>query len=238
MAVPAQKSVTIKVRVGADPVDVMAACVSPPRPAAAGVSVNGTAGGVFSCLAAPRLIGLPARPGRQADITFTKITVPFARNAGASWRFAVYEWTPPAMARPAPPVPWLPRSYTGDNTTTGHGKAQLRKIASRSGDWPSDRTAVFTVPFHGRNLDISVVCAGAIADRLQVTMQVNGSPASELPCASWVPGQQPPGNTGFTGQRGKRYTLTFRIKAPSPFTAAAYAKRAASWTIGIYEEEF
>jgi hypothetical protein len=33
-------------------------------------------------------------------------------------------------------------------------------------------------------------------------------------------------------------TLTFRIAAPDPATAAAYAKRAASWTIAVYEEEF
>jgi hypothetical protein len=33
-------------------------------------------------------------------------------------------------------------------------------------------------------------------------------------------------------------TLTFRIQAPGPNTAASdYAKRAASWTIAIYEEQ-
>jgi hypothetical protein len=31
-------------------------------------------------------------------------------------------------------------------------------------------------------------------------------------------------------------TMTFRVQAPSSYWAAAYAKRSASWTIGIYQE--
>ena len=67
-------------------------------------------------------------------------------------------------------------------------------------------------------------------------MQVDGQPASSLQCVPWAAGEQPPGNSGFVGQDGKPATLTFRIEAPSPATAAAYAKRAASWTIAIYQE--
>jgi len=58
-----------------------------------------------------------------------------------------------------------------------------------------------------------------------------------MPCTSWAPGEQPQDSTPFGGQAGRPMTLTFRIQAPSAF-AADYAKRAASWTIAIYEEEF
>jgi hypothetical protein len=137
----------------------------------------------------------------------------------------------------APPEPRLPLSYTSYNTTTGHGMAVRRLIASRSGDWPGDRTATVTVPYRRRNLDISIVCAGAIAGRLQVSMQVDGTNAhTQMPCTSWTPGQQPPDSTGILGRTGIPMTLTFRIQAPTTFTAG-YAKRAASWTIAIYEEE-
>jgi hypothetical protein len=248
LTVPAQRSVTIKLKVGTDPVDVMDACgvqgsgtaeagVAGAGAAEAGVAVNGMNGGGFICPGTPQLIGLPVQLNREADITFTKFTAPGIRHVGTiTWYFAIYEWKPPAVARPAPPVPQLPETYIGNNTTTGHGTVQLRKIASRSGDWPADRTATFTVLFHGRNLDISAVCSGAIASRLMITMQVNGQSLSELQCVPWAAGRQPPGNSAFTGQAGRTATLTFRIEAPNPGTAAAYAKRAASWTIAVYEE--
>ena len=241
LTLPAQKSVTIKLKVGTEPVDVMDACGGGQDPGAAEalVAVNGTDSGGFICPGTPQLIGLPVRLNREADITFTEITIPGIRKVGATtWRFAVYEWKPPAVARPAPPIPQLPETYIGNNTTTGHGKVQLRKIASRSGDWPGDRTATFTVHLQDRNLDISTVCSGAIAGRLIITMQVDGLPASasRLQCVPWAAGKQPPGNTAFAGQAGRSATLTFRIEAPSPALASAYAKRAASWTIAIYQE--
>jgi len=238
MAEPAQQSRTITVRVGSYPVDVMAACDVPRSGAAVAVKVNGVTSAAVGCPGAPQLTGLSVRLGHPAHITFTKLP----RMAGvpainASWRFAVYEWKPPASARPAPPVPQLPSSYIGNDTTTGHGKALRREIASRSGDWPSDRTATFTVTYRGRNLDISVACSGAIAGRLQVTMLVDGHQAGEGPCTSWRPGDPPPDNDGFSGRTGIPDTLTFRIQAPSSYLTAAYAARAASWTISIYEEE-
>ncbi len=237
MAEPRQHSVTIKAGAASYPLDVMAACDSPGS-GSVSVTVNGAVAGVVGCTNPPQLIGLSVRPGRPADITFTRFPVSGLPAARASWWFAVYEWKPPATIKAAPPVPRLPLSYTGYNTTTGHGKALRRLIATRSGDWPSDRTATFTVRPRGRNLDIAVACSGAIADRLQVTTLIDGHGGSTLPCTSWTSGKQPPDNSGVGGRAGIPLTLTFRIQAPSPATATAYAKRAASWTIAIYEEEF
>jgi hypothetical protein len=56
-------------------------------------------------------------------------------------------------------------------------------------------------------------------------------------CKSWTPGQPPEETTSIGGRAGVPMTLTFRFLAPSPDTAAAYAKRAASWAIGVYEEQ-
>jgi len=239
MTEPARRPATIKIAAGSYPVDVMAACDTPRSVAVVEVKVNGMFASLIGCQQSPQLIGLPVRPGRQADITFSPAPVPGLRDADANWRFAAYQWKPPVTARAAPPEPRLPLSYTGYNTTTGHGKALRRLIATRSGDWPGDRTATFTLASHGRNLDISIGCAGAIAGRLQVSLQVNGTRIpGDVPCASWAPGEQPQDNGGVTGgQAGRPMTLTFRIQAPSAFTAD-YAKRAASWTIAIYEEEF
>jgi len=242
MAEPAQRSATIKIEVGSYPIDVMAGCDAPKSGAFVGVKVNGVVASYMNCQEPPQLIGLSVRPGREADITFIQGLIPGLPKVNATWQFAVYQWKPPVTARAAPPAPRLPLSYTGYNTTTGQGLALRRLIASRSGDWPADRTATFTVPYRGRNLDISIVCAGAIAGRLQLSFQVDGTEGQGremvLPCTSWTPGQQPPTSTSILGRAGIPLTLTFRIQAPSPFTAADYAKRAASWTIAIYEEEF
>jgi hypothetical protein len=233
-----QKSVSVKLKVGSYPVDVMVACggVSGRGFAAANVAVNGTDSGTFLCPVSAPLIGLPVPLDREADITFTKLTVAPLPAAGGSLRFAVYQWKPPAIARPAPPAPRLPGSYTGDNTTTGQGKVPRRLIASRSGDWPADRTFTVTVPFRGRNIDISAACSGAIAGRLTITLTDNGRALSTpLQCKSWTPGTAPPDSTTYSGRTGVSDTLTFRFQAPSP--VADYANRAASWTIAIYEEE-
>jgi hypothetical protein len=231
-----QRSAAIEVKVGSYPVDVLASCDAPGRGLLTGVDVNGANVGIATCPGTPQLIGLPARPGRQADITFVNEALRGRTTGNANWQYAVYEWQPPAVARPAPAVPRLPLTYTGYNTTTGEGMTLLSLTASRSGDWPADRTVTITVPDHGRSFDISVVCSGAIAGRLQVTMLVGGHVASQLPCTSWTPGQQPAANIGGSGRAGVPDTMTFRIQAPSSYWAAAYAKRSASWTIDIYEE--
>jgi hypothetical protein len=228
-----QRSAAIDVKVGSHPVDVMASCGAPGQDLALSVDVDGASVGFATCPGTPQLVGLPARPGRQAAITF----VSEARSVTTSWQFAVYEWIPPAaVAMPALAVPRLPDSYTGYNTTTGVGRTRLSLVASRSGQWPADRTVTITVPDHGRNFDISVACSGDIAGRLQVSVLDRGQLTDQVTCASWTPGRQPPGQISFGGQAGVPDTMTFRIQAPSSYWAAAYAKRSASWTIAIYQE--
>jgi hypothetical protein len=176
--------------------------------------------------------------GQQFPVSFTASDGTLYRRMAVttSWQFAVYEWIPPAVARPAPAVPRLPGSYTGYNTTTGVGMTRLSLIASRSGTWPADLTVTITVPDHGRNFAISLACSGDIAGRLQVSVLDRGQLTDQVACASWTPGQQPTGQISFGGRAGVPDTMTFRIQAPSSYWAAAYAKRPASWTIAIYTE--
>jgi hypothetical protein len=239
MTDPAQRSAALTVTAGSEPVDVMAACDAPKSSISIGVKVNGVLAGFISCQQAPQLMGLSVRPGEKVRITFARASSFGLPDINAGWRFAAYAWKPPATARAAPPEPRLPPSYTGANTTKGFGQAPRRLIASRSGDWPGDRTATFTVTYHrGRGIDVSVVCAGTIASRLQVSFQVDGSRGgTQVPCKSWTPGQPTEETTSVSGRAGVPITLTFRFLAPSPDTAAAYAKRAASWTIAVYEEQ-
>jgi hypothetical protein len=228
-----QRSATIDVTVGTHPVDVMASCAAPGQDLALGVDVDGASVGFATCPGTPQLVGLPARPGRQAAITF----VSEARSVTTRWQFAVYEWIPPAaVAMPVLAVPRLPGSYTGDNTADGVTTTRLSLVASRSGQWPADRTVTITVPDHGRYFAVSLACSGDIAGRLQVSVLDRGQLTDLVTCASWTPGQQPPGQITFGGRAGAPDTLTFRIQAPSSYWAADYAKRPASWTIAIYQE--
>lgn len=237
MTKPAQRSVTLTLTAGQDPLDVMSDCASHGGSAYVRVEVNGVAAGGFACRAHSQLIGLPVLPGRAARITFTRTTGGNDPDNSASWRFAVYSWTPPAVARPAPALPRLPLSYTGPNMTTGQGTALRRLVASRDGVWASQRTATFTLTFHGRSLDVSMFCTGAIASRLRVSLQVGGVPGQEMSCLPWIPGGQAQDSTSVNGTPGQQITLTFRIQAPS-YAAADYTTRVASWIVDVYEEEF
>lgn len=234
---PAQHSATLTLTVGTAPVDVMAACDAPGSGAAIVVKVNGAFASLIECQDSPQAIGLSVRPGHRAVITFIPGSASGLSVITANWRFATYAWTPPATVHAAPAVTRLPRSYTGPNTTTGHGQALRRLIASRSGDWPADRSATLTLTYRGRNLDLSIACAGAIGDRLLITMDVNGRGSETEPCMSWPLSAQAQNVFTLNGQNGKLLKLTFRIQAPSPYATAAYAKRAASWIIAAYEEQ-
>lgn len=235
MTDPTQRSAELTVTVGSAPVDVMASCDDPMDHSLIGVKVNGVVAGLISCQQTPQLLGLSVRPGQEARITFVRASSFGLPDIKTGWRFAAYAWTPPAIPRAAPAAPRLPRSYTGPHTTAGHGTAPRRLVASRSGDWPGDRTATFTLTYRGRSLDISMVCAGAIASRLQVILQVDGSRGQAVPCTSTAPGGSQSGSA-ISGRNGKPITLTLHIQAPGP-DPAAYAKRAASWTIAVYEEQ-
>ena len=229
MTDPDQRSVSLTVQAGSDPIDVMAACDAPKSNAFIDVKVNGADAGVIVCQDKPQLIGLPVRPGREAHITVYS-TSALGRPPGKKigWQLAAYTWTPSATIRPAPAAPRLPRSYPR-NTTNGQGTGPRRLLASRSGDWPGDRTGSFTVTYHGRQLDISLACAGAVGSQLQVSIRIHDS-SQELSCSHTS-------QLSTAGAAGQPVTVTFRIQAPSPYTAADYAKRAASWTIAAYDEQ-
>lgn len=236
---PAQKSATLTVRVGSDPVDVMGTCDHPAAYAYMFVKVNGTFSGMIRCQQAPQPIGLPVRPGRTAVVTFVPATGPYFRSVRADWQLAAYTWTPPATARPAPTAPRLPRSYTGPNTTTGYGNSLMKLIASRSGTWPGDHTATFSLTYHGgHELAIVAICAGVIGGRLDVSHDIDRSRAvTANPCTPAGPGDLGTDVGDVSGVDGQPITLTFHVQAPNRDFAAAYAKRAASWTIAIYEAQ-
>jgi hypothetical protein len=238
-----QKTTTLTIHVGSDPVDIMGSCDRPLAGAYLGIKINGTYAALIRCQPAPEPIALPVHPGETASITFVPAASPVFPDTHANWRVAAYAWTPPATARPAPAAPHLPQSYTGPNTTAGQGTALRKLVAIRSGTWPRDRTATFTLTFSGqRSFDISTVCAGLIGGRLEVSHQdmshqVESSWSEAVPCTPAGPGQLANGGGDLSGAGGERITLTFRLQAPSSSFAADYAKRAASWTIAIYEEQ-
>jgi hypothetical protein len=241
---PAHPSAALTLTAGSAPIDLMGSCGLPRSGALIGVEVNGKLVTVIQCQEPPQLIGLPVRPGQKIRITFasaTRLGLPGLPDVRTTWQFAAYRWQPPVTARAAPTAPRLPRSYTGPNTTAGHGTVLRKLVAIRSGTWPGDRTATFAFTVHShRSFEISTVCAGAIGGRLQVSHQVVSqhadSPWSEaVPCTPAGP-RQLDNEGGILAASGERITLNYRIQAPSP-SAAAYAKRAASWTIAIYEEQ-
>jgi hypothetical protein len=242
MTGPARPSAALTLTVGSAPVDLMGSCDLPHSHALMGVEVNGKIVSVVQCQDPPQLIGLPVRPGQKIRITFVgeaRLGLPGLPDLRTDWQFAAYTWQPPATDRPAPAAPRLPRSYTGPNTTAGHGNALRKLVASRSGTWPRDRTARFTLIYHGgHNLDIATICAGLIGGRLQVSHEIDGSGGGDADsCTPAGPGQLGNGGSDLSGVNGKPITLTFRIQAPSSSFAADYAKRPASWTIAIYEEQ-
>ena len=241
MTDPAQKTATLTVQVGSDPVDVMASCNDPKDSILIGVKVNGTLAGIMKCQGTPQLIGLPVHPGQQARITLVPASGLGLPDISTDWQFAAYAWTPPATARTAPAAPQLPQSNTGPNTTAGHGTALRKLIAIRRGTWPRDRTATFTFTVHRhrhrhRKFDISTVCAGLIGGRLQVSHQIDGSRSEAVPCTPAGP-KQLDNEGGLLIGSGERITLTYNTQAPGSYFAADYAKRAASWTIAVYEEQ-
>jgi hypothetical protein len=242
---PAHPSAALTLTAGSAPIDLMGSCGLPASSALIGVEVNGKMATVIQCQDPPQLIGLPVRPGQKIRITFVSASrlglrgLPDVRTV---WQFAAYTWQPPATARVAPTAPRLPQSYTGPDTAAGHGTALRKLVAIRSGTWPRDRTATFTFTVHSHlRFDISTVCAGLIGGRLQVSHRIaghqgDGSWSEAVPCTPAGP-KQLDNEGGILAASGLRITLSYRIQAPNSSFAAAYAKRAASWTIAIYEEQ-
>ena len=240
---PNQRSASLTVTPGSDPVDVMVTCDHRKGTTFVIINVNGNFGAFADCQGPTRLAGLPVHPGQRARITFTAGSPIGSRIAG--WQFAVYSWTPPAFARPAPAEPRPPHTFTGPDETTGHGNVRWHLVSSRSGIWPAGRTVTITAPAGTSNLEFSMVCAGPVAERLQVSMSMggNGSGATVMPsCLVWTPGQPLPRQ--FTIERrdardhlhGKPVTLTISLQEPR-VDPAAYANRQVSWTVAFYAEQ-
>jgi hypothetical protein len=231
---PDQRSASFAITPGSDPVDVMATCDHRKGTTFVLVKVNGNVAGFADCQGPGRLTGVLVQPGERTRITFAAGSPIGSRIAG--WQFAAYAWTPPAIARPAPAEPRLPRSFTGPAEPPAQGNVQWRLVASRSGDWPADRTVSITVPTSARYYKLSLVCAGPVAERLQVTMSNNGSQASLMPsCVPLTPGQPVPEQLTIDRKDRKPTTLTIHLQAPR-VDPAAYAKRKVSWTVALYAE--
>ncbi len=231
---PNQRSVSFTITPGSRPVDVMATCDHRKGTSFVLVKVNGSVTSFADCQGPGRLTGVLVHPGQRTRITFAAGSPIGSRIAG--WQFAAYAWTPPAIARPAPAEPRLPRTFTGPAEPLGHGNAHWSLVTSRSGDWPADRSASITVPTGARYYKLSIVCAGAVAERLQATMSENGSQPGLMPsCVPVTPGQPVPAELTIDRVDRKPTTLTIHLQAPR-VDPAAYAKRLVSWTIALYAE--
>jgi hypothetical protein len=234
---PDQRSASFTITAGSHPVDVMATCDHRKGTTFVLVKVNGSVVTFADCQGPGRLTDLAVKPGQRARITFAAGSPIGSRIAG--WQFAAYAWTPPVIARPAPAEPRPPRSFTGLAEAPAHGNVQWRLVSSRSGDWPADRTVSITVPTGARYYKLSLVCAGPVSERLQVTFSNNGSQPSLMPsCVPLTPGQPVPAQ--LTIDRIDRIdrkptTLTIHLQAPR-VDPAAYAKRQVSWTLALYAE--
>jgi len=232
---PNQRSASLTISVGSGPVDVMATCDHRKGTTFVIATVNGGGSAFANCQGPGRLAGLPVHPGERARIKIEAGSPIGSRIAG--WQFAVYAWTPPAIAAPPPAKPRLPQSYTGPAFPPSRGKVQWRLVTSRSGDWPADQTVTITAPAGTSTLELSLVCRGAIAGRSWVTTSGSRSQEDIIGfCQPWTPGQPVPGALTITRKDGKPFTITLHLRAPQP-NPAAYAKRTSSWTFALYAEQ-
>jgi len=231
---PNQRSASFTITPGSDPVDVMATCDHRKGTSFVLVEVNGRDVGFADCQGPGRLTGVLVHPGKRTRITFAAGSPIGSRIAG--WQFAAYVWTPPVIARPAPAEPRLPLSFTGPAVLPGHGNVRWRLVTSRSGVWPADSTVTITAPAGTSPLGLSMVCTGAIAERLEVTTGSDGSGGLIPPCVQWTPGQRVPRQFTIDRRHDKPFTLTIHLQAP-PVDPAAYANRKVSWTFAFYAEK-
>lgn len=236
---PNQRSASLTITPSSDPVDVMVTCDHRTGTTFVMVKVNGNVVTFADCQGPTRLAGVPVHPGQRARITFVAGSPIGSRIAG--WQFAVYAWTPPAAPRPAPAIPRPPRNFTGPDEPAGHGNVRWHLVTSRSGIWPAERTVTITAPAGTSNLELSMVCAGPVAERLQAGMSNHGSGYGSLPpCDQWAPGQPLPRQLTVDRRdgrlNGKPVTLTIRLQAPW-VDPAAYANRKVSWTVAFYAEQ-
>jgi hypothetical protein len=232
---PNQRSASFTITPGSDPVDIMATCDHRKGTTFVLVKVNGNVTGFADCRGPLRLTGVPVHPGKRTRITFAAGSPIGSRIAG--WQFAAYAWTPPVIARPAPAEPRPPLSFTGSDVPPARGNVRWHLVASRSGVWPADGTVTITAPAGTSNLGLSMVCAGPVAERLEVTTSSDGSDNGLIPpCFQWTPGQLVPRQLTIERRHDKPFTLTIHLQAPW-VDPAAYAKRKVSWTFALYAEQ-
>jgi hypothetical protein len=232
---PNQRSASFTITPGSDPVDVMATCDHRKGTTFVLVKVNGSDVTFADCQGPGRLTGVRVHPGQRARITFAAGSPIGSRIAG--WQFAAYAWTPPATARPAPAEPRVPQIFTGTAEPPARGNVQWRLVSSHSGHWPADQTVSIKVPTGARSYKLSLVCAGPVAERLQVTFSNNGSQPSLGPsCVPLTPGQPVPAQLTIDRVDRKPTTLTIHLQAPR-VDPAAYANRQVSWTVALYAEQ-
>lgn len=139
----------------------------------------------------------------------------------AAWTIALYEWTPPAKPKPAPPAP---KMIVSENNP----------LVVKKGVWPKTQELTLTVPYRGRPLMYNAFCAGAIGGNARVEVHVNGrlNPAyDDNQCYAAEEGNvadidliRPPRGT-------KQVTLTVRLTGFDP----GYLKRPGSWSVGVFE---
>lgn len=228
----AQRSASLTVTAGSAPIDVMAACDLPAGSTYLNVNVNGNLAGDLTCQGPSRLTGLFVHPGERLRITIVDPLPGGHLKAGS--QFAAYSWAPPAIARPAPAEPRLPRNFTGPAPLTGKPGTHWHLVTSRSGDWPADKTVTITAPAGTSTLKLSLICKGAIAGRSWMsTTGYRSQPDLIGICQPWTPGQPVPGVLTIIRKDGKAFTITLHLRAPQA-NPAAYAKRTSSWTVALY----
>ncbi|MEV0381847.1 hypothetical protein [Nonomuraea sp. NPDC050643] len=155
----------------------------------------------------PKVAGRPAEPAR-------------------TWRFAVYEWTPPATMRPAPP-PVAPPAGIGD-------PPEHTLLTTRSVTWPATREVTVAVPHTGRTLAMMTYCGGGIGGRLTEEVWVNGrrtkigircdNPPSERGGSYVVLGAVRPDADG---------NVSIRVKVSS--VISDYERRPGVLTVAVYD---
>ncbi|MEV4807778.1 hypothetical protein AB0K18_47960 [Nonomuraea sp. NPDC049421] len=223
-----QASMLFEVEVSGKPVAILPDC---PSPKAAPPQVSADVPGLdktFTLSPAPFLMNACERgkavdvqpfPAGTRRVIFTVKGSP-GRTAPGTWRFGVYEWTPPSTMKTASP-PAEPPAKLGK---------ELNLAAKATTTWPDSREVTVTVPNRGLGLAVATYCGDGLGDRLSRKVWVNGRLIKGgIDCSS------KPGGGGFLylGKRllsGKTTTIRVRLETSIP----EYLRRPGSLTVAVY----
>ncbi|WP_204027899.1 hypothetical protein, partial [Sinosporangium siamense] len=141
----------------------------------------------------------------------------------------VYEWTPPAVAAPAPPPPKVPRSLLSGP----EGKI----LAKQSITWPQAREITLDVPYTKKVAGLVIACSGGIAHRSRTDVWVNGR---KLPDSFDC--NPPPKDGGYpfailrpdVVAGGGRLKVQVQLRTDRP----EYLRRSGSMTVAVYGNPF